>query len=210
MTKIPEEDCYDEKMTLSLAKMADAGVRNAARGISSMIGEEISVGCPKISMVPIARITDLLGGPENEAVGIYLRTDRKLSGQMMMVIPFNLAIELVDMMLGQPIGTTQTLGAMERSALAELGNMTGSYFLNAVADLTGLDGRPSPPAVMVDMIGAILNILLATWDGVSENVLMIQATFMRGERQAEASFWVIPDHSTLEFVNRRENAGNGE
>lgn len=196
-------DVTNKRLKLLLDIMTDAGVRNAARGISSMVGENLTVSDPQVQLVPLAEIPQLIGGPENEAVGIYLQAESKLAGQIMMVIPYEKALELVDLMMGVPNGTTQNLGSMERSALAELGNITASFFLNAVAEATGIEARPSPPAVMVDMIGAILNILLATWDGVSENVLMIQTTFIRGNRDSEASFWVIPNRNTLEVVAKR-------
>ncbi len=149
-------------------------------------------------------------GLENEAVGIYLRSECKIISQILLVVPYANALELVDQLMGDPIGTTTTLGSMERSALAELGNMTGTFFLNAVADLTGLDARPSPPAVMVDMIGAILGILVSYWDGLSDHVLMIQGTFMRGQREIKADFWVIPDRSTLELIMHNEEDSNAK
>jgi hypothetical protein len=54
------------------------------------------------------------------------------------------------------------------------------------------------------MIGAILNVLLASMEGLSDQVMMIQATFLRGEHEAQVEFWVIPDQTTLEAIGRRE------
>ena len=71
-----------------------------------------------------------------------------------------------------------------------------------MASLTGLGARPSPPAVMIDMVGAILDIIVATSSGVGQHVLMLQAAFMRGGREVEANFWVIPEKSTLEAFAR--------
>ena len=190
--------------------MASEGIHNAARGMSSMVGETLTVTEPSVQLVTIGELLELVGGPENEAVGIYLRSERKITGQIMLVIPYAYALELVDQLMGEPIGTTTTLGAIERSALAELGNMTGTFFLNAVADLTGLDARPSPPAVMVDMIGAILDILFTSWEGLGEHVLLIQGTFMRGQREIKADFWVIPDRSTLELIMQGEEDANAK
>jgi chemotaxis protein CheC len=197
-------DSFDQQLHGLLVLMADEGIHNAARGISSMVGESVTVTMPTIRRVGLTEIPNLLGSPETEAVGIYLRAEGQIASQIMMVIPYHYALELVDLMMGDRPGTAQSLGKMERSALAELGNLTASYFLNAVAATTKLEARPSPPAVMVDMVGAILDIILATSaNGLSESVLMIQATFLRGEREAQVDFWVIPDRSTLEAVVRR-------
>lgn len=201
---------FDEQLKNLLRAMASEGIHNAARGMSSMVGENLTVTEPSVQLVAISELMDLVGGPENEAVGIYLRSEGKITSQIMLVIPYANALELVDQLMGDPIGTTTNLGSMERSALAELGNMTGTFFLNAVADLTGLDARPSPPAVMVDMIGAILDILISYWDGLSDHVLLIQGTFMRGQREIKADFWVIPDRSTLELITQGEEDTNAK
>jgi chemotaxis protein CheC len=86
---------------------------------------------------------------------------------------------------------------MEKSALQELGNITGTYFLNYIADNTGSFIRPTPPAVMVDMCGAILDIVIATAGLENEEVLMFDAEFIQGELSIGVQFWVIPDHQTI-------------
>ena len=72
-----------------------------------------------------------------------------------------LEAELIDLQIGLVPGSTRNLGEMELSVMGEMGNITGSFFLNALADATNLTLAPSPPAVMVDMAGAILDIALA-------------------------------------------------
>jgi chemotaxis protein CheC len=113
-----------------LAHIRDEGVYNAARGMSEMVGEELTVSEPHVRMVPLHEIPTILGGAETEAVGIYLRIDGMIPGQMMMIVPYLKALELTDLVMSLPKGTTQNFGKLERSALAELGNLTGSWFLN--------------------------------------------------------------------------------
>jgi chemotaxis protein CheC len=184
-----------------LEHIRDEGVYNAARGMSEMVGEELTVSEPHVRLVSFHEIPSILGGAETEAVGIYLRIDGMIPGQMMMIVPYAKALELADLVMTLPKGTTQNFGKMERSALAELGNLTGSFFLNSIADKTGIFVRPSPPAVMVDMVGAIMDIILATTDGLSDQVLLIQATFLRNNNEAQADFWIIPDRKALETLN---------
>lgn len=202
-----DEKCSENFQSV-LANMANLGIHNAARGMSAMVGENLTVTEPKVTAVPFYEIPTLLGGPETEAVGIYLRVEGSIPGQIMIVIPFEKALELADLTMGEPPGTTKELGAMERSALAELGNLTGSFFLNAIADKAGLAARPSPPAVIVDMVGAIMDIILATADVLCEEVLMIQAKFLRNGRETQADFWLIPDHHTIETIAKKIEAND--
>ncbi len=175
LTEIPVE--FDEKLRTLLKIMVEEGVTYAARGFSDMVGTPLSISRPQVHLVPLAEVPNLLGGPESEAVGIYLRAQGEISGQIMLILAYAKALELTDMMMSQTPGTTQTLGAMERSALAELGNLTGTFFLNALAAFAGLGARPTPPAVMVDMVGAILDVIVATHGGVGKQVLMLQVAF---------------------------------
>jgi chemotaxis protein CheC len=203
----PSPASFDEQLLDSISALAETGIHHAARGMASMIGQQVSVSCPKVRRVNLGDIPNLLGGPENEAVGIYLRAEGALAGQFMLIIPLDKAMPLVDLILGASPGTSAALGPMERSALAEMGNLTGTFFLNALASVTGLETRPTPPAVVVDMVGAILDILLMSWDGLSEQVLMIQAVFSRQEQSIEANFWVIPDRSTLSALQAEGSRG---
>jgi hypothetical protein len=51
---------------------------------------------------------------------------------------------------------------------------------------------------MVDMVGAILDIVVATAGGVNEHVLLMHANFMDGARFVQTDFWVIPDMKALQ------------
>jgi len=194
---------FNQELLASLQVIANQGIRNAARGFSKLIGQGLMVTDPIVRLVPFNEIPNMLGGPEEEAVGVYLKVEGDIPGQMILILPHPKAIDLVALLLETPADSIQSLGALERSALGEMGNMTGTFFLNSVAEITGLSVRPSPPAVIVDMVGAILDIIVATSGGMGPNVLMFQATFVYGDKQAETDFWVIPDPATLEIIAQK-------
>jgi hypothetical protein len=56
---------------------------------------------------------------------------------------------------------------------------------------------------MVDMVGAILDIVVATTGGVAEQALLMQTNFMDGSRCVEADFWVIPDMNSLQELMKK-------
>jgi hypothetical protein len=70
-------------------------------------------------------------------------------------------------------------------------------FFNAVASMVGMEARPTPSTVMVDMVAAIHDVIIATAAGVVDHVLMLSTTFMHSRREEEASFWVILDPKVL-------------
>jgi chemotaxis protein CheC len=200
----PDARKVDEKLLAKMRIVASKGFSNSAKGLSQMIGQELSVHSPDVDLVPITAIADMLGGPDNDAVGVYLRIEGDLTGQIMMVIGYQQALEFCDMVLDLSAGTTQDFGRMERSALSEIGNLTGTFFLNAIFEITGLTSMPSPPAVMVDMVGSILDVVVATMGAISDQIMMFKAVFQIGERKIQADFWIIPDPTTLEKLTVAE------
>ncbi|HHH83526.1 MAG TPA: hypothetical protein ENL35_11145 [Chloroflexi bacterium] len=190
--------------------MAREGVKNAARGLSGMTGEQVAVEEPEAALVSFSELPNLVGGPEQEIVGIYLLIEGEMSGQIMLILPIDQALELTDLVLDRPIGTAKALSSMERSALAEVGNLTCSFFLNSISALTGLSARPSPPAVMIDMAGAILDIVVITAGGVGDHIIVLRASFTKGDREVQSQFWVIPESSVLTAIARRGWVSDGK
>jgi chemotaxis protein CheC len=191
-----------------LLKLATDGVKNSVKGLSEMIGEELTMTDPEVNLVSVYDLPNLLGGPETEAIGVYLTAEGGLSGQFLLIFPFTQGLEMVDLLMFEPLGTTQELGKMEKSALAESGNICGSFFLNKIAEITGLTTLPSTPVVMVDMIAAILNIIAASMLGMTDNVMMIRTTIMQRDRHVEANFWFIPNPQTLETFAEKVEKGH--
>ena len=195
---------FDQYLLEMLNTIASEGIKNAADGFSGMVGRRIEVSNPEIELVPLLTIPKIVGGLEDDAVGVYLRFEGDMTGQIMMIIPHQKALELVDLLMGLEKGTTKRLGSLERSALGELGNLCGTFFLNSIAKTVGASFRPSPPAIMVDMLGAILDIVVATAGGVNEHVLLMHANFMDGVRFVETNFWVIPDMKALNNLLKKK------
>lgn len=198
----------DDKVRLFLETTGVQGFEHAAEGFAGMLGEPITPSRPSTRVVPLAEIPNVLGGPEQEAVGIYLQSEGDLVAQFVLVLPVDKARDLVDLIMGNDAGTTVALGSVERSALGEIGNITTGYFLNRVASLMHWDARPTPPAVVVDMVGAILSIVTATVAGVSDEVLLLQGQFVRAGRGVEVMFWIIPDAESLKlFTGGQDHHG---
>ncbi len=176
--------------------MLDTAMWRVVRGLSTMSGQTISHGSPRVDCVPITQITTYAGSPEAEKVGIYLVMSGGLHGQALLILSKTSALRLADLLMGDPAGTTGELGVMERSALAEVGNLAVSAFLNTMAVQNPQAPRlmrPSPPAVMVDMLGAILDVIVTPVAAVRDDLLIIDTNFGNTQRTVQGRFWIIPD-----------------
>lgn len=177
--------------------LVSRGISNALSGLSQMVGHEIRVNSVTLKQFPVREAANLMGGPEEIVVGIYLAIHGDTDGHLMLVHKPKIAFELVDMQMGLPPGTTKSLEEMERSVLGEMGNITGSYFLSSLADASGMILMPSPPTVMIDMAGAIMEIALTRILQEQDDVFVVKTTFGTDTQQIDGSFMVLP---TMEFM----------
>jgi chemotaxis protein CheC len=125
---------------------------------------------------------------------------------MMLLHEPRMACDFVDMMMMQPAGTTESLGDMERSALGELGNVVGSSFLNVLANHVGIVLHPSPPAVLMDMTGALLDVIAADIQLRTDRALVAEAKFKAGERSIDGMFLAVPSAGLLKTLRGNQFA----
>jgi chemotaxis protein CheC len=169
------------------------GVNNAVIGLSQMAGREIKIANMNVKKILVKDIPGLFGGPEALIIAVYLEISGQSNGHMVVVYDPKVAFDLVDLLLGQSYGTTKELSDMEKSTLGEMGNIMGSFFLNFISDTTGNRFQPSPPAVMMDMAGAVLDAALANVLASCDYTYIVETIFGTNDRQVSGTFMVIPD-----------------
>ena len=182
------------------AHLVNLGTRNAMSGLSQMIGSEIEVTSLSLRLVPVAEIANLFGGPDTEAVGIYLTVSGSADGHLMLMYEPKIAYAFIDLLMGQPRHTTTAVDAMGRSALGEMGNIIGAFFLSAIADATGLALSPSPPTVMTDMAGALLDVVSADILLTQDETYLAESTFRTQGHDVSGVFMVMPTEELLEAL----------
>ncbi len=188
------------------AQLVSSGTRNAVANLSQMVGQDIKVASFGLKEIPVVEISHLMGGPEIETVGIYLTVSGSADGHILLMYDPQMSYGFVDMLMGLPAGSTQSLGEMEESALGELGNIVGSSFLNALADATGLTLMPSPPSVITDMAGALLDVIAADILLTQDDAFVAETAFRAPDRDISGQFFVIPTQDLLRVLLERRPA----
>jgi len=168
------------------------GVSMAVSGLSQMVGKDIRIARVNLRKVLVKEIPELFGGPQELVVGVYLAICGHTNGHMIAIYKPQTAFDLIDMLLGQAPGSTIELSDMERSVLGEVGNIMGSFFLNHLVNSTGQSLMPSPPAVLMDMAGAILEVATISVLEESEYTYVIETVFETSDRQVYGTFLVMP------------------
>jgi chemotaxis protein CheC len=186
-----------------LAALVDAALRRVTGALTAMFGADVAVTAVHIRTVPLAEAGGLIGSPEMAVVAVYLGAAGELPGHLLLLMPLAAALELCDVLLEQPPGTTTVLGEMEASALGEVGNIVGSCFLCSLADRSGLRMQVTPPGVFCDMAGAAISLALLEVAMYADEVIVIDAGFLHQGRHLPAWFLAFPEPSHLAAVLAR-------
>jgi chemotaxis protein CheC len=177
-----------------LREVGNIGAGHAATALSNLLNSEIQMNVPRVSVVGFDEITDIVGGAEQFVIGIFLRVEGDIPGSIFFLLEVESAKRLVAGLVGTYASEEpEEFSEMEISALQEVGNiLTGSY-LSSLADFTRKELSPTPPAIAVDMAGAIMSIGLIQLGPVADFALVVDTEFSQGERNIDGHFFFLPD-----------------
>ncbi|HML98778.1 MAG TPA: chemotaxis protein CheC [Tepidiformaceae bacterium] len=185
-----------------LALVARDGAVRAGRGLSGLMGQQISIHVPNVRVGTKGDACDAVGGEESIVLGAYLSISGDITGHVMLLFPVPRALECVDLMCGQAPGTTTEPDELAQSAVGELGNIVGSAFVNALADDVNLILHPSPPSIIHDMAIALVESVYAEVLSQGGEVVMMDAVFEDEKGRTAGLLIVAPDPLSLERLER--------
>jgi chemotaxis protein CheC len=164
------------------------------------MGPEITIHIPSVRMGTWADACQAVGGDEAVVLGAYLTMAGEITGHVMLLFPETRALDCVDLMCGQPTGTTTEVDDFARSAIGELGNIVGSAFVNALGDEVNLVLHPSPPTVVNDIAIALVQSVYAEILAQGGDVAMIDTIFEDAGGNTAGLLIVAPDPAGLELL----------
>ena len=128
----------------------------------------------------------------------------------MLAISERNALELVDLVCDQPLGTSTELGEMERSCLQETGNIIVSSFVNSWAGWLNTPMDVKAPQFIYDLPGAVLESLVSDQGLLSDEVLLARTQFVVADRAVDWLLFVLPSPSTLRALEAFAGSEYGE
>ncbi len=181
----------------AMREIGNIGAGNSATALSQIVNKKIDMNVPRVSVIPIEDVPDLVGGPDAIIVAVFLRVYGKAPSNILFLMPKENAFYLADDLLGKPHGTTQELDEMSVSAIKEVGNILSGSYLNAFSHFTNISMLPSIPSLAMDMAGAILNIVLVQLGQMGDRAMVIETKFLAEDDSINGHFFLVPDPGSL-------------
>lgn len=169
-----------------------------------MIGRRVEMSVPDVSVVSHEEIASVARhSVEEPSVGVRIGVTGDITGSVMLIFPPLSAYRLVDILMGNEPGTSSSLGDMGGSAICEVGNLAGSFFLNFLAEATGLRTVPAPP--VLDGQTLVAEMLKSSVEGDEDaprggDALVAQTVFTQSLQSIEALFFIVPTRNSLATI----------
>lgn len=193
-----------EEQRKELWELGNAGAKNAATVLSTLLNQEISIRVPSILMINLANLQDYVDDSLAALVVFQIKGQVSGGGSLVLYVPKASILRLSNIMLGQPEGDRE-IDEMDASMLHEVGNIMTSAYLDACATLLSIILLPSPPAMVIDMAHAVLATIIATheMEDHADQVIFFKTEMFCSEQEIDAELFLLPSHALLtELLNR--------
>ncbi len=142
----------------ALGEIGNIGAGKASTSLARMTRQVISLTVPETRIMPFDQLPLVASSdPEAPMIAAYVAFEGDAGGCLLLLFSEQQAMRILEL-LGLPVGSDLfQLPELHKSAIAEIGNIITSAYLDALATVTGLTLMPMPPGVAVGMTGAILD-----------------------------------------------------
>lgn len=176
----------------ALREVGNIGAAHAATALSEILNQPVGMQVPGVELVPFDDITEVVGGPEALVVGVFLRVQGDVPGNMFFIQSVEGARKLLSGLLPRDPQELD-FGELELSALSEMGNIMAATYLTSLMDFTHLTLMPSVPFVAVDMAQAILSVGLLQGEHSGNYALVIHTAIEHRRNRENGHFFLLPD-----------------
>ena len=193
----------------ALREVGNIGSGNAATALAQFLNRKIDMTVPNAAIMDLDDIPNLVGGPKQTILGVFLRIMGEISGRFLLFIPENTSIKMLRYLIPEcKIESLTNIDEIESSCLREIANILAGAFLNALSVLTKTTMLNSLPYLSFDYSGAIIDNVVADMTAVSDKVLMMETSLIEEKENLLLHIFILPAPNSLELLLDRIGASN--
>lgn len=138
----------DAEQIDALSELFNIGVGRAAAAMSSLLHDEVLLSVPRVSILTVNEAALQLSTASIPMYGVRQPFRGMLNGDALLIFPGNRSLEIVRIVAGQSM-PSEDLGAIEKDAMTEVGNVMLNACIAALSDLLGTEFELSPATIDV-------------------------------------------------------------
>lgn len=201
----------NEKQLDAIKEVGNIGTGNAATALSGLLSRMIHMDVPKTELVSIYELPQHYGDPLQTVGAVFVRSQGGFQCSLIFIQPEDDAGLMVELLLQQQFGTYIPINEVPQdltdSALAEVGNIVLSSFLNSINMLLGTQHQISVPGVAHDMLSSVLDVVASIYGQMGETALMVNTELkvdgLSEGKKISGHIIMIPDPDSLGLLLRK-------
>ncbi len=186
-----------------LKEIGTIGAGHAATALSQFVDRKILITVPEANLVPLKKLTEVMGGAEIPVVAVFNKVLGEIPGGILFLVPSKSGLKMVDLLEGKNFGTTKIIGELERELLRQVGNILAASYLNALAKFINIVLIPSVPSFAMDMAGAIFSSSLAELGFQAEKALIVETEIIEKASRIKAVIFFIAEPKSWEMIFKK-------
>ena len=196
-----QEIKLNEDQMDAMQEVINIGASHAATALSKMVNKNIKIGIPKINIIPIEETIECVQY-EDIIAGVFLKTMGDLPTYILMLSPFESALNLSNLLLGsEPDPFKGDLDEMERSAIKEVGNIIMSSFFDSITEFIGESMIPGPPSIAYDMPAVVMEFIMLQLGEVAQEVTVFDVKLnVENEEIFDVDMFLMPEPDTVKKI----------
>ena len=186
-----------------LKEIGNIGAGNAATSLSQMLSKRIDMNVPEVSLLNYDDVINSIGGAENVVVGILVSFNGDIDGVILFLLKKEFVHLILNSLMGTELQSFEEISEMEMSALAEIGNIMVSSFVNSISLLTNMDIDITVPSLNIDMSGALLDAVTVEFAEAADKVIFIKEKYFCQEETIYSHMLLLPSMTSLKILLKK-------
>jgi len=197
----------DRMQVDALQELCNIGMGRATTALAQIVGKTIFFDVPRVSKAGLEAVPGLIGGPEEIVVGIYLRFQGPIEGNILFLFPRESALLLRRIITGND-SRELVFDEYQTSLLKELGNILAGSYLTVMENLLGMRLVQSVPWFAFDLASAIIDPILIHLGRDTDQVVLVEAEFfVREDESLRGKFYLLPDPHSVALLLKAMGMG---
>ena len=185
----------------ALKELGNIGSAHAITGLSELMKKRIDVSVTNVDIIPLQIIYTLFNGPESMISVVYLEGySDDFRGMMFLIFPHPEAKKMVEMATGKQIEGEIVTDEFSHSTLKEIGNIMCGCYLNVLAQFIGKKIMHSVPQLSHDMLGAVLDSMLADLSLEADYAVVLETAFSFWQNECKGFLFFVPTTESIETI----------
>lgn len=183
-----------------MKEISSIGTSHAATALSKLLQKEVRISIPEVSVLGYEETVNQIGNIEELVVATLVQMSNEINGLMLFIFKMDLANEVLGRLIGRSYQSFEEMDELDYSALEEVGNIIICSYVNAFAQLVGVEIDLSVPGSTVNMLGGILTVPIAEYGYETDKLMYINAEFIMDGTKLSDGLLMLPDIDSLNNI----------